>query len=372
MTGLAAQQMSNGSILLRTDRLEAKITPAGYVSGVAAGSLYDLETGAHDQGFGLDIVDFLMEPGWGTGKWHDENAYQRDPMIHGLIPKRYVELPQICTQAGKIPAEYAIGKQHIIIRQSWRWTEAAPGYKAGSRWEQILLFPRGKRYFFACDKITSVNEVDELFLRIDMPGHLRHDKADTFEEVFLSYYGTIPSSNFLTDFAPDARFMYRRDLGQLPESIIRAYKIRSGPWLAGITLDPRIVSEAWCHQRGYVCFIEEIGRLPVRIGDGFSAAYVIGFFDDIDEMARIARLYKGYTSIAGNADWWCLCEGVSVPEGADGSMGSRLRIKPQGRWERPASGVWRAILNGTGAGSLNGTGFYLHDDRDMEVAISAR
>src|SRR5438874_2784089 len=35
-----------------------------------------------------------------------------------------------------------------------------------------------------------------------------------------------------------------------------------GPWLAGMTLDPGVVSEAWCHQRGYVCLIEEFGGRP--------------------------------------------------------------------------------------------------------------
>lgn len=275
-----------------------------------------------------------------------------------------------CTQAKKIPVECVVGKQHVIVRQSWRWKEAAPGYRAGSLWEQTLLFLPGRRYFLAFDNVISVNSVGELFLRIDMPGHLKHNEADTFEEVFLSYYGRIPSSNFLADFAPDAKFFYQRQSDQPPESIIRAYKLRSGPWLAGITLDPRIVSEAWCHQRGYVCFIEEIGRLPVRSGDSFSAAYAIGFFDSIEEMERVSREYKGFTSIAGNADWWCLGEGVLSPEGADGLRGSRWQIKPHGRWEKPPSRIWRAQLNGEGTVSLNGRRFDLHGEQDLEVVIN--
>ena len=29
-------------------------------------------------------------------------------------------------------------------------------------------------------------------------------------------------------------------------------------------LQPKVVSEAWCHQRGYVCMIEEFGGRPVK------------------------------------------------------------------------------------------------------------
>jgi hypothetical protein len=31
----------------------------------------------------------------------------------------------------------------------------------------------------------------------------------------------------------------------------------SGPWLAGITLLPSVVDDAWCHQKDYACLIEE-------------------------------------------------------------------------------------------------------------------
>ncbi|MBY0456864.1 MAG: hypothetical protein K2V38_05975, partial [Gemmataceae bacterium] len=43
--------------------LEASIKKKGYVSGVEGGSLLDVKTGARDLGFGLDIVDWIMEPG---------------------------------------------------------------------------------------------------------------------------------------------------------------------------------------------------------------------------------------------------------------------------------------------------------------------
>jgi hypothetical protein len=79
--------------------------------------------------------------------------------------------------------------------------------------------------------------------------------------------------------------------------MIRAYQLklagRPGPWLAGMTLDPSETSEAWCHQRGYVCMIEELHRKPVRAGETFGAAYVVGYFDDIPEMERVYDRCKG-------------------------------------------------------------------------------
>ena len=79
--------------------------------------------------------------------------------------------------------------------------------------------------------------------------------------------------------------------------MIRAYQVRldgeGGPWLAGMTLDPGDVYEAWCHQRGYVCFIEEIGGRPVAAGESFGAAYVVGWFDSIAEMHAVYDSYRG-------------------------------------------------------------------------------
>jgi len=51
------------TIQIRTPALEAAIRKRGYVTGVAAQSLLDRRTGFRDAGFGLDIVDWIMEPG---------------------------------------------------------------------------------------------------------------------------------------------------------------------------------------------------------------------------------------------------------------------------------------------------------------------
>ena len=71
-----------------------------------------------------------------------------------------------------------------------------------------------------------------------------------------------------------------------------------------MTLKPSIVSEAWCHQRGYVCMIEEFGGRPVRAGESFSAAFIVGFFDSIDEMHRVYDRHRGHTGLeAGETGW---------------------------------------------------------------------
>ena len=111
------------------------------------------------------------------------------------------------------------------------------------------MFPEGQRYFISRDKITSVNASDAMFLRLDMPGHIKHKQGDTFSEVYLSYAGKIPSSEFFKDFAPDEKFNYRRERESRAKRFIRAYHLRDpktgrdGPWLAGMTLDPSVVYE---------------------------------------------------------------------------------------------------------------------------------
>jgi hypothetical protein len=287
-------------VQISTDPLQARVNKKGYVSGIAAGSFLDRKTGAHDLGFGLHIMDFLLAPGW------KDDGYPRIAKFHGDLPKHYVEGPQICTQAKQLKPEVIQGKNFVAVRLKFRFTQPAKGLKAGSLWEQTLVFQPGVRYVLCSERITSVNEVDDLFYRIDMPGHINHNKGDTFAQIYLSYLGKIPSSAFASDFAPDAKYLYQRQKGKVPKRMIRAYQIKvkgePGPWLAGMTLDPGEVSEAWCHQRGYVCFIEELHKKKVKAGESFGAAYVVGFFDSIAEMEKVYDRYMGKTRIVIDKD----------------------------------------------------------------------
>ncbi len=317
----------DAQIRIVTDQLEAAISKQGYVSGVAAGSLVDRRTTFRDAGYGLDIVDWIMEPG-SDEAYRDqlpkEMIYEVGNSYHGRGLKRSIEGPQICTQAKRLRPEVVRGNDFVAIKQSFVYRTAAPGKKVGSTWTQWLVFLPGKRYFLSMDRIEAVNSSDAMFLRIDMPGHIKHQRGDSFSEIFLSYHGTIPSSEFLEDFAPDEKFNYRREKWEqagkkIPDRMIRGYHLRDpqsgrdGPWLAGMTLDPTIVSEAWCHQRGYVCLIEEFGERPVRAGESFSAAFVVGYFDTVQEMEAVYDQYRGHVGLSVSDQGWKLLPANSKP-----------------------------------------------------------
>ena len=288
---------TDDEIRIETDALEAAVRKKGYVTGTAAGSLFDKKTGARDPGFGLHIWDFLMSPGW------RDDGYERDPKVHGNLPKHYVEGPQICTQARQLPAEIVRGDGFVAVRLRFTFTQPGKGYNAGSKWEQVMVFRPGVRYVLSAERVTSANTVDNLFYRVDMPGHIKHERGSTFEQVYLSYRDKpIPAAEFFADFGPDEKFLYQRREGAVPQRMIRAYQVRlpggrRGPWLAGMTLDPAAVSEAWCHQRGYVSFIQELHGKPVKTGQDIGAAYVVGWFDDVPSMQAAYDAYKGKTKI---------------------------------------------------------------------------
>lgn len=304
---------------ISTGAVEAEVRKTGYVSGVAGGSFLDRKTGFRDQGFGLDIVDWLMEPGSDEAyrdRLPGDLPYEFNNLYHGRRAKRCVEGPQICTRAGRLEPKATRGPDFVGVRQQYRYHLAAPGRATGSLWEQTLVFPEGKRWFLSSDRVTSANASPALFMRIDMPGHIRHRMGDSFSEVYLGYRPegrrSIPAAEFLRDFAPDERFDYVRGRDRLPRRFFRAYRLRDpatgreGPWLAGMTLNPEVVYEAWCHQRGYVCMIQEFGGRPIRPGERFSAAFLVGFFDDVDEMERVYDRYRGAVDLTFDERSWRL------------------------------------------------------------------
>ena len=306
---------TDDEVRIVTPHLEAAVRKKGYVSGVCRQTFLDKATGFRDPGFGLDIVDWLMEPETGQrdrGPLEAGLDYSSNNLFHGKRAKRSVEGPQICTKARELHPVVIRREDFVAVKQEYRYHLAAPGKKAGSLWTQILVFPKGKRYFVSMDRIDSVNDSAGLFLRIDMPGHIRHKQGDTFSEIYLSYHGRIPSREFLDDFAPDERFNYRRDRDGTPERFIRACRLRDpatgkdGPWLAGMTLEPSVVHEAWCHQRGYVCMIQEFGGRPIKAGQSFTAAFIVGYFDSMDEMHEVYDHHKGYTGIEAGPEGWKL------------------------------------------------------------------
>ena len=103
--------------------------------------------------------------------------------------------------------------------------------------------------------------------------------------------------------------------------MIRAYQVRldgkPGPWLAGMTLDPAAASEAWCHERGYVCFIQELHRRAVQKGEAIGAAYAVGWFDDVPQMKEVYDAHKGARAIAVDDDGFRLLKTVPQDPAAD-------------------------------------------------------
>lgn len=330
-------------IAIETNELEAAIpkrNPKHWMTGTEKESFRDKATGFHEAGDGLMVIDWLMEPGsdadyadqldddeltaLGQYVWYENETdperreYARN--AHGSSHrKRPIEGPQLCHRLKPVQPEIIRGEDFIAIETRSRFEFAAPGRKAGSLWTQRIVFPRGKRYFLLMDNIDSVNDSPEMFLRNDTPGVIRHDRGDTFSEVYLSYLGgpngvRIPSHEFFMPFPPDLKFGYRRDQNALPETFIRGYRLRDketgaqGPWLAGMTLEPEVVYEAWWSQRteGVIVTIEEVHGKPVKAGESFSAAHVVGFFDSVEEMHAVYDQYKGHTKLFADASGWHL------------------------------------------------------------------
>lgn len=293
-------------ITVQTPYLELAIPKRGYVSGIAAQSFVDRKTGFRDPGFGLDIVDWLMEPGSDEAyrhQLHPDLVYEFNNLYHGKIAKKSVEGPQICTKAQLLEPRVVRGGDFVAIGQRFTYHLAAPGKKPGSVWQQWIVVPVNTRYVFTTDVVQSANESPALFLRIDMPGHIRHNRGDTFDLIYLSYFGFIPAHQFFSDFPPDERYRYARGEQFLPDRFIRACRLRNpqtgekGPWLAGMTLHPEAVYEAWCHQRGYVCMIQEIGGRPIKAGERFGAVFIVGYFDNVGEMLNVYDRFARATEL---------------------------------------------------------------------------
>jgi hypothetical protein len=241
-------------------------------------------------------------------------------MAHGSSHrKRMVEGPQLCHRMKPVQPEVIRGKDFVAVKTTYAYEYAAPGRKPGSRWTQLIVFPQGERYFVLMDRIESVNDSPEMFLRNDTPGCVRHTQGDTFSEIYLSYLSgpngvRIPANEFFRPFPPDLKFGYRRDTHRPPRRFIRAYHLRDketgkdGPWLAGLTLEPSVVYEAWCSQRpgGIIVMIQEIHGKPVKAGESFSAAHIVGYFDTIEDMHLVYDRYRGHTQLTVDIMGWQL------------------------------------------------------------------
>ena len=97
-------------IVISSPTLDAVVRKKGYVTGVAAGSFLDKKSGFRDAGYGLDIVDWIMEPGSDEAyrdQLKGDLAYLFNNSYHGKTAKRSIEGPQICTKARELSPRYA-------------------------------------------------------------------------------------------------------------------------------------------------------------------------------------------------------------------------------------------------------------------------
>ena len=339
-TSWASVTENDTTIRIETDKLEAAIPKKDrkrWMTGIEQHSFLDKTTGFRESGDGLMVIDWLMESGSDRGyrdQFPEPEAddvsgfnnmvyyYGDDPhpqaLFHGSRPKRKIEGPQLCHRMKPVQPEVMCGDDFVAVKTTFRYEYAAPGRNAGSLWTQLIVFPKGQRYFLSMDRIDSVNDSDEMFLRRDAPGCVRHQHGETFSEIYLSHLNSpdglrIPPSEFEEVFQPERKFGYRRDMHRVPEHFIRGYRLRDpetgkdGPWLAGLTLEPSVVHEAWCMQQpGIIIFIEEFPGRPIKAGESFSAAHVVGFFDSIDEMHTVNERYKGDTVLRVDESGWSL------------------------------------------------------------------
>ena len=160
---------------IETDSYEAYITPKGnHRKGVLGGTFLDKRTGARDLGFGLNVTDYpCVSPR--SQEWEQDTNLT--PMVFGT--RRLfigVEGPQLCyAPNAKIEFEVFKEKTFVVIHQWFTFTKGTWANSGkdvskasvhfypdkndydspGSRWDEWLLFPSKKRYFFAFNKRLS-------------------------------------------------------------------------------------------------------------------------------------------------------------------------------------------------------------------------
>ena len=203
------------AIKIETDKLEAVIPknhPKHWMTGIEKGSFLDKTTGFREVGDGLMVIDWLMEAGsdeaygdqvvapdgHGVGRYlwytNETDPGRRAYAInaHGKSHrKRVVEGPQLCHRMKPVEPDVIRGEDFVAVKTTYCYEYAAPGRKPGSRWTQLIVFPQGERFFILMDRIDTVNDSEEMFLRNDTPGCVRHEKGDTFSEMYLSYLGGV-------------------------------------------------------------------------------------------------------------------------------------------------------------------------------------
>ena len=69
-----------------------------------------------------------------------------------------------------------------------------------------------------------------------------------------------------------------------------------------------VVYEAWCAQwpGNFLVMIVEVHGRPVKAGESFSAAHIVGYFATTDDMHAVYDRYRGHTALRADAAGWRL------------------------------------------------------------------
>ena len=189
--------------------LQARIRKKGYVSGIAAGSLLDKKTGrprprlrpAHH---GLPDGPRL-ERRWLLAR---RQAARQSAQALRRRPANLHAGEEARTRSHR-------GKDFVAVRLRFTFTKPAKGFKAGSTWEQTLVFQPGLRYFLS----RRTHHQRQRRGRPLLPHrHARPHQAQGRRHLHAGLpelpRQPIPAAAFAEDFAPDAKFLYQREAGQ--------------------------------------------------------------------------------------------------------------------------------------------------------------
>lgn len=61
----------------------------------------------------------------------------------------------MCHKRKPVQPEVIRGNDFVAVQTKYKYEYAAPGRKAGSQWTQLIVFPKGERFFVLMDRIEA-------------------------------------------------------------------------------------------------------------------------------------------------------------------------------------------------------------------------
>jgi len=119
----------------------------------------------------------------------------------------------------------------VVIKQQFQYRHGRAGQKGGIDVEQNIVLQSGKRFFISSDRMMWVNSSETMFFPAGYAGHIKHNKGDTFSEIYLSYREENGRKNCSVGILRGIlRLMRVQIIGanknKVPERLFRAYHLR--------------------------------------------------------------------------------------------------------------------------------------------------